>query len=134
MKGLDTSVLLDLLRGDPQVRAAIHRLHDIELATTEANLLELAHLAAREKTERRRRRAALEQLRNRITVLPLDARCGERTLRQVKDGHPLPPPLVLGMLSAFDSAGCDELFTSGDAEGWGKWGFKVTRIGHKARQ
>lgn len=132
MKGLDTSILLGLLNGDPLVRTTLHRLREVELATTEANLLELALLASREKAERRHRRSALQQLRNRLTVLPLDARGGERALRQLKDGQPLPPPLVLGMLSAFDSAGCDELLTRGDCEGWGKWGFKITRVGHKS--
>jgi predicted nucleic acid-binding protein len=131
MKGLDTPVLLRLLHGDPRVRAELHRLRDTELATTEANLLELAILAGRDRSLARKRREALEQLRHRLTVLPIDARASERLLRRLREGKPLPTPVVLAMLCAFESAGCEEVYTRGEVASWGKWTIKFTQIAQR---
>lgn len=128
MKGLDTSALLGLLHGDRGIRDLLKRLRHIELATTEANLLELAWIASRSPAHARRRKDALERLRQKITVLPIDSRAVERASRQMVRGAPTPPPLLLAMLGALDAAGCDELYTRDTVRDLGKWRFKVTRI------
>jgi predicted nucleic acid-binding protein len=46
MKALDTPVLLAILEGVPAARDLLRRLKGSELATTEANLLELTLLAS----------------------------------------------------------------------------------------
>lgn len=130
MKGLDSSILLGLLHGDPAVRSLLRRLEDVELATTEANLLELAWVAARTPTRLRHRQEALERLRRKLTVLPLDARAVDRVSHQLIRGGPPIPLMIAAMLGALESAGCDELFTREPQQNLGKWRLKVTRIGH----
>jgi len=129
VKGLDSSILLGLLHGDPAVRNLLRRLGDLELATTEANLLELSWVAARVSAHARRRRDALDRLRRKITVLPIDSRAVDRaSLRLGREGAPI-PPLIGAMFGAFEASGCDELFTRERIRDLGKWRFKVTRIG-----
>ena len=75
MKGLDTPILLDLLRGRPRAVSLLKTLGDEELCTTEVNLYELEVLARRDRRPGRERRlAALERLRRKLTVLPVDER------------------------------------------------------------
>ncbi len=75
MKGLDTPVLLALLAGRASARALFEGKAEEELCTTEINLFELEAIArASPSGGRARRLAALERLRHRITVLPLDDR------------------------------------------------------------
>ena len=112
MKGFDTPVLLGLLRGDPVARQLVRRLQGEELATTEWNLLELEILARSDPTPgREHRRAALEKLRRRLTVLPIDQRAvaavaGMRPSGTL--GHSL---AVTAILAAMESRGCTEWFT-----------------------
>ena len=100
MKGVDSSVLLGLLEGDAAVRSLLKHLRGLEVATTEADLLELAWLAGTgTKRERRHRLETLSRLRRRITVLPLDARATDQTVRialRGESGGAL--PLSLGRL------------------------------------
>lgn len=128
MKGLDTSVLLGLLHGDPAVRNLLRRLEDVELATTEANLLELVWIASRNPTHGRRRRETVERLRRKITVLPIDTKAVDRVSQQLAHGGLSISPSVAAMLGALESAGTDELFTREAPGDFGKWRFKITRI------
>ena len=129
MKALDTGVLLGLLEGSTKVRDQVRRLRGVELATTEANLLELAYLAgAGSPTARRGRLAALEKLRQRLTVLPLDARAVQRSTEQVaRLGERISPTAAL-MLGALQAAGCEELLTDDPRSITGDWGLRVRSL------
>src|SRR5208283_1659005 len=96
MKGLDTSVLLALLEGERGTRDLLKQLRGVELATTEANLLELSYLAARgpPRTQVARRRA-VDRLRRKLTVLPIDNRAVEQAGRRLGRGSDKTPPHVL---------------------------------------
>jgi predicted nucleic acid-binding protein len=112
MKGLDTPVLLGLLRGSRGARELVRRLGGEELATTEVNMFELEVLARADPSPGRDRRlAALEKLRRRLTVVPIDraaASAGARSVSARAAAAATPGSLVLGALEA---AGCSELFT-----------------------
>lgn len=129
MKALDTSVLLSLLEGEPGARDLLKRLRGVEVATTEANLLELAYLAA-EGPDRHRaaRRDALRRLRRKITVLPIDARSAETALTRIGKGGEASSPLVTAMMGALESNGCEELLTLDGSLPGGKWKVRTTRI------
>lgn len=129
MKALDTSVLLALLEGDHRARPLIKRLRGVEVATTEANLLELALLAARSPANSRAgRREALSRLRRRVTVLPLDSKAGEATSVHLSRTREALAPLVAAMMGALESSGCDELWTLDPPAELGKWRVRVTRL------
>jgi predicted nucleic acid-binding protein len=113
MKALDTPILLRLLRGEPGVRALIRSLGGEELATTEWNMLELEMLANADSSPgRERRRGALEKLRRRVTVVPVD----ERAIRSIAAGRArarTPGEMIsLGIMGALESRGCSVLYTS----------------------
>jgi PIN domain len=132
MKALDTTILLGLLQGNPAVRDQLRRFRGAELATTEANLIELAWLAgSAPRKVRAARLAALGRLRQRLTVLPIDARASEEVAKRA--GRGLPPSTgLLGMLGALESCGCEELYTDRpDLLGTG-WSFEVRKlpVGH----
>jgi predicted nucleic acid-binding protein len=129
MKALDTSVLLALLEGESGVRELLRRLHGVEIATTEANLLELAYLATR-GPERHRvaRRDAIARLRRKITVLPIDARAVDATTHHLGKGGEGAPPLVGAMMGALEASGCEELLTLDPPPEMGKWKVRVNRI------
>lgn len=130
MKGLDTSVLLGLLEGDGPSRALIGRLRGVEVATTEANLLELALIAGHGPSRLQRvRREVLQRLRRKLTVLPIDSRSIELVTRRLGASTEAAPPLVLAMLGAFESSGCDELFVREPISVTSRWKLKMTRIG-----
>ena len=75
MRGLDTGVLVDLLHGRPAARSLLEESADEELCTTEVNLFELEAIARGDRRAGRERRlAALDRLRRKITVLPIDER------------------------------------------------------------
>jgi predicted nucleic acid-binding protein len=135
MKGLDTSVLLSLLHGDRGARELATHLRGLEVATTEANLLELSFLAVRGPPRARAaRKGALERLRRRITVLPIDSRAVEQAARRVGKGSEKTPPLVVAMLGALEANGCDELYTHETALDPGKWSFRITHVAkHNAK-
>jgi predicted nucleic acid-binding protein len=129
VKALDTPVLLSILHGAPAAKSLLKSLSGEELATTEANLLELSALAARAPAGSRTQRIrGLERLRRRLTVLPIDARAyAEATARLTADR---PGGLLLwAMYGALQAHGCAELIT--DTKGklpGGHWRFKVRRI------
>lgn len=126
MKGLDTSVLLALLDGDRRVRELLRRLRGVEFASTEASMLELGYLASRGSARGWRHRLdALERLRRKVTVLPIDARAMDQALRHLEARSPPAPPLVLAMLGAFEAAGCDEVFTRTRLGAPGRWSFPI---------
>lgn len=129
MKAVDSSVLLALLEGDRSARDLIRRLRDVEVATTEANFLELAYLAAKASPRvRSRRREVLARLRRKLTVLPIDFRAVAEAEGAILHGNAPASPLLVGMLGALQAAGCDELFTS-DFQGCrGPWRFRLTRF------
>jgi predicted nucleic acid-binding protein len=111
MKAIDTPVLLALLHGSPRARDQIRRLKGSELATTEANLLELIQLAALSPARARSERiSALSRLRQRITVLPIDARATEAVAKRLSKGSSR-APLVSAMIGALEAYGCEELLT-----------------------
>ena len=129
MKALDTSVLLALLEGDRSARDLIRKLRGVEIATTEGNLLEPAVLASQGPPRARaHRREAIERLRRKLTVLPLDQRAVSEAERHLSKGEGSTAPVVAGMLGALEAAGCDELVTSDPEECAGHWRFKVTRF------
>ncbi|MGP8067546.1 MAG: type II toxin-antitoxin system VapC family toxin [Thermoplasmata archaeon] len=132
MKALDTSVLLGLLEGDPRARALLHRWRGVEVATTEANLLELYSIVARTRGPARAPRlASLTRLRHDLTVLPIDSRSAEAAARRLPKNGTI-APLTLGMLGALEAYGCDELATERPGEIPGGWSFPVTAYGKKA--
>jgi predicted nucleic acid-binding protein len=126
MRALDTGILLGLLEGSARARELLRKLRGSELATTEANLLELAYLAAATPPRGRAARLnALEKLRQRLTVLPLDARAvRESTSGIIRQPERL-APTVAAMLGALEAAGCEELYTDDPRAIAGDWGFKV---------
>ena len=129
MKGLDTSVLLGLLEGDGASRALVGRLRGVEVATTEANLLELALISGHGPGRlQRARREVLGRLRRKLTVLPIDSRAIELATRRLERAPEPTPPLVLAMLGALESNGCDELFVRDPLRTSPRWKLKVTRI------
>ena len=129
MKALDSSVLLELLEGAPGTKELLHRLRGEELATTEANLLELEYLVARGPVRHRgSRRDAIARLRRKITVLPVDTRAVEACSRHLGKGAETAPPLVCAMMGALEATGCAELLTHDAFPAMGKWKVRVVRI------
>ena len=112
MKGIDTAVLLRLLRGDPKVRKLLLSLEGEELATTEWNLLELEALARSDASAgRERRRAALEKLRRRLTVIPIDERAVRHTASLHGSIRGAPQMIEAAILGALESRGCTTLYS-----------------------
>ncbi len=133
MKALDTSVLLALLEGDRLARDLLRNLREVEVATTEANFLELAYLASHGSPRvRGRRREALGRLRRKLTVLPIDPHAVTEAESCIVRGEGPSSPLLAGMLGALEAAGCDELFTSDPRECRGRWRFQMTRFTRRA--
>ncbi len=130
MKALDTSVLLALLHGHPSVKALVKSLSGEELATTEANLLELSAIAAHgAKTARAERMRGLERLRRRITVLPIDGQGGLLAASHLAGEESPSRLLVWAMYGALEAHGCTELITDVKTSlPGGHWRFKVRRI------
>jgi PIN domain len=133
MKALDTGVLRGILEADGGCRDLLRRLRGLEVATTERSILELGVLAHRGPLKvQSSRRAAIDRLRRKLTVLPIDARAVAEASRNMS-GTSNPEDLWhLAEWGALDAAGCDELFTRGKPLAGGKWRFKVTRVGRKA--
>ena len=113
MKALDTPVLLELLRGRSGVGPILKSLEGDELATTEINLFELDAIArAGPRHGRDQRRAAIDRLRRKLTVLPVDARAvqaaGALSAGRVHEATSS-EWLMLGAASAY---GCSEWITT----------------------
>ncbi len=129
MKALDTSVILALFEGDRSAKELLRRLRGVEIATTEANLLELAYIASSGSARTpARRREALDLLRRKLTVLPIDQRAASEAERCILKGDHPSSPLLAGILGALEAAGCDELYTTDPSECKGRWRFHVTRF------
>ncbi len=114
MIGLDTPFLLRVLRGEARARAFLKTVEGEELATTEWNLLELESLAGTDPSPgKERRRASLERLRRRMTVLPIDERAGER-FRAAQATPRTPEELTrCALLATLEARGCRLLVTGG---------------------
>jgi len=126
MKALDTGILLALLEGSSRARDLVRKLRGSELATTEANLLELSFLAANAPPRARAGRlGAVEKLRQRLTVLPIDGHANREALAGIlRQGDRLSPTIAM-MLGALEAAGCEELYTDDGRGMAGDWSFKV---------
>ena len=112
MKGLDTAVLLGILHGSPSVRPLLKSLAGEELSTTELNMVELALIAGAGGTRARKGRLqALERLRRRITVLPIDHHATEVISQRGVDARSAPELHFRVMLATLEAAGCTEVMT-----------------------
>lgn len=113
MKALDTPVLLSVLRDRAKVRALLTSMAGHELATTEVNLLELELLARADASRGLEKRlAALERLRRRLTVLPIDERATRAASALARSAPRTTSPNVLLMLGAIEAASCSEWVTN----------------------
>lgn len=130
MKALDTGVLLALLEGSTKARDLVRKLRGSELATTEANLLELTLLAGGPPAKSRGARlAALEKLRQRLTVLPIDARAIHAASSGWRPEGKGSAWSTVAMLGALEAAGCEELLTDDGRYVSGNWHFR-TKVVH----
>jgi predicted nucleic acid-binding protein len=113
MKGLDTPILLELLRGRPSLAPILKSLEGEELATTEVNVFELEAIArSGPRHGREHRRAALDRLRRKLTVLPIDGRAIQAAA-SLSTGrlHEAAASEWL-MLGAASASGCSEWVTT----------------------
>jgi len=126
MRAVDTGILLALLEGSARARESLRRLRGTELATTEANLLELITIASAAPSKTRNARLeTLERLRQRLTVLPVDSRATREVVRRGGRALERLSPHVIGMLGALEAAGCQELVTDDRDLAGGDWSFRV---------
>jgi predicted nucleic acid-binding protein len=129
VKGLDTAVLLAILEGRATARELLRRLRGHELATTEVNLLELEVRAAAGPTGMRGpRRLAIERLRRKLTVLPVDARAVSEASRHLGVREKSPDPALIGLLGALEANGCDEFYTDRSRLPGAGWRLKPLRF------
>lgn len=113
MKGLDTPVLLALLEGTGKTRALVRALAGEELATTEVNLFEVDLIARREKGPGRERRTrALERLRRKLTVLPVDEEGSRRAATIAATARSAAPEGTWLCLGVAEAHGCSEWITT----------------------
>lgn len=113
MKGLDTPVLLGLLEGAPKPKALVRALAGEELATTEVNLFEIELLGRRDKGPGRERRSqALDRLRRKLTVLPIDEESCRRAASIAASARQAAPEGTWLCLGAAEAHGCSEWITS----------------------
>lgn len=113
MKGLDTPVLLALLEGAPKPRALVRALSGEELATTEVNLFEIELLGRRDRSPgKERRMQALERLRRKLTVLPVDEESTRRAAVIAASARQAAPEGTWLCLGAAEAHGCSEWITS----------------------
>jgi len=134
MKALDTPVLLSILEGEAAARTLLRRVRGVEIATSEINLLELSLVSTFGGPKHRVARSkAIDRLRSRLTVLPIDqAGYREASARLSSRSGKTSPLAPLAALGAFEAYACDELFTTNPSEIPGKWKFKVTKYPLKA--
>lgn len=133
MKGLDTPVLLGILDGSSSIRALLRTLAGEELATTELNMAELAAIAGQGSARGRRERLqALERLRRRITVLPIDRRAVEQLSQRAPEARSAAEVQMHAMLAAFEAAGCSHILTDGKTPlARGPWKLKFVSVSIK---
>ncbi len=113
MKGLDTPALLALLEGRPEAKPLLEDASGEELCTTEVNLFELEALArGGPSSGRARRLAALDRLRRKLTVLPIDERAARAAaLLQAANRGSLAGPTWL-FVGALEASGASEILTT----------------------
>lgn len=117
MRGIDSPLLLALLEGRPEGRALIEGQADEELCTTEVNLFELEALArAGGRDGRARRLAALDRLRHKISVLPVDERASRAAAALAAQSRVSLPASTWLFLGSLQAAGATEVLTT-DASG-----------------
>ncbi|HEV2230730.1 MAG TPA: PIN domain-containing protein [Thermoplasmata archaeon] len=117
MKGLDTPILLGILRGEAWTHPLLKRLTGEEVATTSANLLELEVIARRDASAGRDRRlVALERLKRSLTVVQLDERAA-RLGAEIASKDPMRAASgqTWHMIGALDASGCSEWWTTQEA-------------------
>jgi len=116
MKALDTPVLLELLRGRPSMGKVLKSLEGEELATTEINLFELEAISrSGPRHGRDQRRAALDRLRRKLTVLPIDARAVQAAIALSSGRLRDATATEWLMLGAASAGGCSEWVTTPSA-------------------
>ena len=116
MKALDTPVLLELLRGRPSLSPVLKSLEGEELATTEVNVFELEAIArAGPRHGREHRRSALDRLRRKLTILPIDARAVQAAASLSAGRLPSATASEWLMLGAASASGCSEWVTTSSA-------------------
>jgi predicted nucleic acid-binding protein len=130
VRGLDTPVLLGLLRGDARVSAFLRRAEAEDLCTTVINLFELEAIARSDRAPGRERRlSSLERLRRKVTVLPIDERATELSAQEASRAEaPAAPPSTWLILGALLSGGCSEWITTREARFPSAAGLKVTLL------
>jgi len=113
MIGLDTPVLLRLLRGDGSSKALLKRLEGEEVCTTAINLFELEALARLDGSPGREQRvAALDRLRRKITILPIEERgSGLAAAHAAKEPGSAAHGTSWLILGALEANGCTEWLT-----------------------
>ena len=115
MKGLDTPLVLDLLRGRPSARKVVGTFEGEELCTTEINLFELETLARLDRRPGRERRlAALERLRSKLTILPIDQRAARAAAVLAATQPRSASASEYLILGAAEAAGVSEWLTTTD--------------------
>jgi predicted nucleic acid-binding protein len=134
MKGLDTGALAGVLQGEAFAKELMRDLRGREVATTELTMMELLLMANRGPSRgRAAHRAAVERLRRKISVLPIDARAVAEAAHRGRGNVRGPELLRLAEWGALEAYGCDQLFARSDVVPRGAWRFKVTRVGTKRR-
>lgn len=128
MKALDTPILLRLLRGDPRTAAFLRKISAEELATTTINLFELEVIARTDPSPGRERRlAALERLRRKLTILPVDETAAVEAANALGRVGPHSPNASACLIAGALVAGrCSEWITAKDVEFPTPSGVKVT--------
>lgn len=113
MKALDTPALLALLEGRREATWILGEVAGGEVCTTEVNMFELeAAVLSDRRSERSRRLAALQRLRQRITVLPLDEKGASAAARVLSAGGSPAPSLSALVLGIAASHGAVEVLTT----------------------
>jgi len=114
MIGLDTPVLLGILRGEPAARSLIRKLENEEVGTTALNLLELETLARLDPSPGREHRlAALDRLRRKLTILPIDDRAAVIGAGYAgKDASKSVSGATWAILGTLEANGCSEWVTT----------------------
>ncbi len=116
MRGLDTPVLLAFLQGAPKARGLVRALAGEEVATTEVNLFELELLARRDPGPGKARRLqAVERLRRKMTVLPIDEEAAHRAAVLAASARDTGPEGSWLSVAAAEIHGCSEWITTAAA-------------------
>jgi len=117
MKGLDTPLLVSLLRGESRGRRLVKKLGGEELCTTVINGFELEAVARADPPRGRDHRvAAIQRLRRKVALLGVDARAAE-IAAQYAAKHPevRTPSLNWLILGALEANGCREWYTTAES-------------------